>query len=187
MSRTKRFIGSDHNAPLPRSDRDSFERMLLSGVSQTADRERKAYTIRRDARRLADALVELGVIIRPLELPEDMAVRAMKLELARRTTFFQAATLGVGFTPNERPFVVESRMHAALPEILEAKGMIENALIHKNFGNEPEAVHKIITVAHAADGYATLEDIEGSFGTYDYRAVNLALHATLTQSPATQK
>lgn len=93
---------------------------------------------------LADALGELGIIIRPLELPDDMPKRAMSLELDRRTAFYHAALLGIQFDPKEKPSAVKRETLYALPDILTTKGLVEGATIHKNFGGNPELPHKIL-------------------------------------------
>lgn len=165
------------------NDSESFEQMFFVSSARSDHLSNQSYQVRRTARRVTDALEELGVTVRPLELPSSMQLKYMRSELNRRIGLYYAARLGIEVNGDERRHIVEEKTLAALPEILSVKGLIEGAIIHKNFGGNPQLAHRVVDTSHAIHDEVTIEDLHGDFGIYNYRATHLAVFATVVELP----
>ncbi len=167
----------------PRTNRLFFEGERMNDRAETED---TAFGLRQKAFSLAMDLKELGIELDNPRLPHETTMRRLKTEVAKRRILIEAAKLGVDVSPNQSSFTIEEKILAELPRVLEEKGLLIGATVLKNHGGEPDVPHQIIGNDFLEGGYAVrLRDMAGVFGDYDYRAVNLAIYATVIQPPAT--
>lgn len=167
-----------------RTNKDFFEGERMNSRGETEDR---ASLLRQKIAALGVQLSKLGVSVGTIEVSHETPMSTLRRIADKRHLMSEAARLGVEFDPNETNSIIHMRIIEHLPGILKEKGLVDGAVIIKNHGGAPEAKHLIIDASLEDDeDNVVLRDLEGDFGTYAYRAINLAAYATVV-TPAPLK